>query len=37
MTAYKLLVIILYSLRSCFAPTNIFALRQMHPLEQAET
>jgi hypothetical protein len=25
MTAYKLLVIILYSLRSCFAPTNIFA------------
>jgi hypothetical protein len=31
MTAYKLLVIIPYSLRSCFAPTNIFALRQMHP------
>jgi hypothetical protein len=31
MTADKLLVIIPYSLRSCFAPTNIFALRQMHP------
>jgi hypothetical protein len=31
MTAYKLLVIISYLLRSCFAPTDIFALRQMHP------
>jgi hypothetical protein len=31
MTAYKLLVIISYFLRSCFAPTDIFALRQIHP------
>jgi hypothetical protein len=31
MTAYKLLVIISYLRRSCFAPTDIFALRQMHP------
>ncbi len=33
MTAYKLLVIIPYSRSSCFAPTDIFALRQMHPRE----
>jgi hypothetical protein len=31
MTAYKLSVIIPYFLRSCFAPTDVFALPEMHP------
>jgi hypothetical protein len=36
MTAYKLLVIISYFLRSCFAPTDIFALhRSLHPSVRA--
>ncbi|TAF92777.1 MAG: hypothetical protein EAZ49_01480 [Oscillatoriales cyanobacterium] len=33
MTAYKLLVIISYFMRSCFAPTDIFACIEMHPRE----
>jgi hypothetical protein len=33
MTAYKLLVIIPYFLRSCFAPTDVFALPEMHPFQ----
>jgi hypothetical protein len=37
MTAYKLLVIISYFLRSCFAPTDIFACIEMHPVNQPNT